>query len=43
MSRVSIQYREWAEPISPRFGRQRPEQRKVLAWLMVAIYAGKEM
>lgn len=43
MSSVSKLYHEWAEQLSTLFHWQRPEHRKVLAWLMVAIYVGKEV
>ena len=43
MSSVSKLYHEWAEQLTRLFGWKRPEHRKVLAWLLVAIYVGKDV
>ena len=43
MSSVNQLYHEWAEQLISLFQWQRPEHRKVLAWLMVAIYVGKDV
>jgi hypothetical protein len=43
MSSVSKLYHEWVEQLSRLFDWKRPEHGKVLAWLMVAVYVGKEV
>jgi hypothetical protein len=43
MSSIRQLYHEWAEQLTTLFGWKRPEHRKVLAWLMVAIYVGKDV
>jgi hypothetical protein len=43
MSSVTQLYHEWTEQLSTLFDWRRPEHRKVLAWLMVAIYVGKDV
>lgn len=43
MSSVSQLYHEWVEQLMGLFSWKRPEHRKVLAWLMVAIYLGKDV
>lgn len=43
MSSIHQLYHEWAEQLIALFGWQRPEHRKVLAWLMVAIYVGQDV
>jgi hypothetical protein len=43
MSSVRKLYHEWAEQLTTLFGWKRPEHRKVLAWLLVAIYVGKDV
>ena len=43
MSSVHKLYHEWAAQLSTLFGWKRPEHRKVLAWLMVAVYVGKDV
>lgn len=43
MSSISKLYHQWVEQLSSLFDWQRPEHRKVLAWLMVAIYVGQEV
>jgi len=40
MSSVSKLYYEWAEQLTTLSGWKRPAHRKVLAWLLVAIYVG---
>jgi len=43
MSSVSKLYYEWAEQLTTLSGWKRPAHRKVLAWLLVAIYVGKDV
>jgi hypothetical protein len=43
MSSIRQLYHEWAEQLTTLFVWKRPEHRKVLAWLMVAIYVGKDV
>jgi len=43
MSSVGKLYHEWSEQLSTLFGWKRPEHRKVLAWLLVAIYVSKDV
>jgi hypothetical protein len=43
MSRIRQLYHEWAEQLTTLFGWKRPKHRKVLAWLMVAIFVGKDV
>jgi hypothetical protein len=43
MSSVRRLYHEWSQQLTDLFAWKRPEHRKVLAWLMVGIYVGKEV
>lgn len=43
MSSVRQLYHEWGAQLIALFDWQRPEHRKVLAWLMVAIYVGQDV
>lgn len=43
MSSLRKLYHEWSEQLTEVFAWKRPEHRKVLAWLMVAIYVGKDV
>jgi hypothetical protein len=43
MSNLRQLYQTWSEQLSQLFHWRRPEHRKVLAWLMVAIFVGKDV
>lgn len=43
MSSIRQLYHDWSEQLTTLFGWKRPEHRKVLAWLMIAIYVGKDV
>ena len=43
MSSLRKLYHEWAEQLTALFDWEHPQHRKVLAWLMVAIYIGKDV
>jgi Transposase DDE domain len=43
MSSLHKLYHEWSDQLQELFRWKRPEHRKVLAWLMVSIYVGKEV
>jgi hypothetical protein len=43
MSSIRQLYHDWGEQLTTLFGWKRPEHRKVLAWLMIAIYVGKDV
>lgn len=43
MSNANQLYHKWVEQLTPLFAWKRPEHGKVLAWLLVAIYLGKDV
>lgn len=43
MSSLRKLYHEWAEQLTVLFNWEHPQHRKVLAWMMVAIYIGKDV
>lgn len=43
MSSLRTLYHEWAEQLTVLFNWEHPQHRKVLAWMMVAIYIGRDV